>query len=256
MPGLMQILEGEFTDDTLDRYYPNDPMLNRGTMFGYDFSKPFCFPEQNAPETADVIFNLVEGGDNADVFGASIGFSGGGFVFPGTSGHHVSLADQGNMTDEDNDFLIHTWCKQTTATYSASDVQALIGRAANLSGNCQWIMYMNGRIPTLVVANASVNAIYVAITPNDLDVPVLLSMSYEAGVLKFWRNGALVGTHATVVVSPLNDPAEDTLIGAASSFNYFKGTIYRVWAENLTESGKSVAAQVAKEYSLNVSRFT
>lgn len=257
MNGLIQKLQGEFTDDTLPRYYPKDNMLNKGTIFMFDFSKDTCYLSQ-APTVANgtVLKNLVDGAPDATVAaGTGISYTAGkGFKFNDTTaavnlGLNYDLNALGNVN-----VLLNCWVKLPGgAEENTNQYQRIIGRNGQTNANTYQLGMDTGQLGNRVrVSAANGTVIQSRGTSNvqPLDTVLCLSGLFETNTLRFFINNVEQGA-GLALTGPLFPFVASWIAG-----QWAKGTIYRFSLENLTASGNSGVAQVAAEYARNTGKFS
>lgn len=271
---LITHLSNAFTDTTIAKLY-REPLFNNGSLYAFDFLDAYCNPHPVGNLSKDLVFkNLIAG--RGDAVSRISSAQNGGFINNTGSGLTVNFLNAAIsfglthvLNTSNNAFLVIIWFK---ADATGANNSVVLTHGSNAFANQQFMIVSNnvGNTVTTTVGSYGPS---VTCTTNAVRQ---VALSWEAGTLKTYINGALVATN-TIAATTLPVPVAslDEGIGhygfnvtdynsIGTGYNAFKGTYYRAYKENLTvsaaESGLTVSqqalAQVQADYAANSTRFT
>ncbi|MEO6283676.1 MAG: LamG-like jellyroll fold domain-containing protein [Dyadobacter sp.] len=256
--GLLQKLPATVTDDTMDRYYPNDAALTKGHLFLFDPSNPICYPTQatSMPNLTQLV-NLVAGGPNAQCFTATfMTYTGGkGIKFTEATGQ-ISMGTGYDIGALGNvNFALSVWLTLPSGgEENTNPFSKLLGRYSSTTvPNLQSGLDSGtaGKRPRFTAGTSSSSGTSPKTTDITLGVVHHLMGVFENNTMLFYVDGVAQGS-PVALTGPLASPAgQSWLIGT-----WLKGTVFRWSLENLTISGRTGSTAVADEYAKNVGRYS
>lgn len=270
MTTVVERLASNFTDATLPKLY-KDPLLNSGSLFLFDFLNPYTNPLADGAIASGAAFkNLVEGGADATITGAGMAnlagkkgldlTAGGGLLGLGIGRYNQAPAAPPLAAQRD--FLVIFWHKLPNAGFNATAYRPFFQLTTGNANVAQWIFDggPDGKTPRATIGyttNGPGGETRLIASGTGQGAPQQLAIRWKAGQIFFYVNGAL--SSASGVTANIN-----TLFDAATAqVNVppdYKGTVYRIYEEDLTISGQLTEAQalarVKADYDLNIARFT
>ncbi|GAB3973865.1 hypothetical protein GCM10028806_28620 [Spirosoma terrae] len=254
--GLLIQLPGVFTvnpgDPVLPKFYPNDSLLNEGSLFLFDAANPAGYPSQAANlVNGTTLFNLFTTSPNATLNGTAVySPTTGGLVLGSNS--NIQLGNNYNLATLNNPgFLAIIWIKQLVA---ASAFTALLRRGTTTTtGNMQYLIDLgaDGQSPRGYIGGASTSAT-ISLGAHSLNAVHQLAIARQGNTVYGFRNGVQVysGGFGDTYANP---NVTQVTIGAGTMAG---ASIFRTYMENLNVSGKTSLAQVQADYVSNVGRFS
>jgi len=252
-------LAGEFSDDALPRYYPNDGSLTKGHKFMFDMKNLITYPAQAAQVGSTTLLkNLVTGGPDAQVVGSTYMTytAGGGLKLTQANGGvdmgagNYDIGALGNIN-----FVYGAWVMfPTGAEENTTSFQTILGKSiSTAAGNIQTLIDsgLSGKRPRGSAGNASTVQFSSKTTDISLGVVHHLACVVENNTVQLYVDGIAQGA-PTAIAGPLASPA----VNWRACYSWAKGTIYRWYLESLTDSGRTGAAAVADEYAKNTGRYS
>ena len=257
-----------FTDTKMKRMY-GEPILNEGSMYLFDFVNPVSNPNPDGALAGGATFrNLVDGGADA-VYTPPTGgnsatisiASAAGKAGIVSSGQTAAIATPPLITLGAPQAAIGTdeitailWMKTSGNPFQGIPV-LLDGVTANPGAGLIQYAYTlyaasgtNG--PTIQAGTRLGGSTLVGPTaPGAPDKVRQLAMSMVGGTVKIYSNAALVAT-----LSGAANPIAATSVAPRLDLSV-PSTIYRVYGERLTLSGRSALAAIQADYALNSGRF-
>jgi hypothetical protein len=241
------------TDNTLQKFYPNDGILTVGSKFLLDAGKKACYPAQaaNLPG-GTVLKNLVDGGPDA-IVQDGLTFDNGAFVFAG--GRLLLGTSYGLVAAGNPDALWIIWVKLGDST---AGFQGLLQRAeltTPTKAEFNIDLGNDGALARGTVwesSGAGVGA-QKAINRNQV---VQIALVIQGGKLAQWINA--VKNDEKAFAKPYATPEQNYPVvigGGYGGFSPFTGKVYRAYHENLTTSGRSAADVITMDYAGNSARF-
>lgn len=256
-----------FTDANLAKLYA-DPILNKGSMYLFDFVNPIGNPNPDGALGAGATFkNFVDGGadavyvpatgGNSATIGISNAANKAGIVSTGQTGNiatppTITLGNPTAAIGADEALMI-LWLKTNGNAFQGGSFLIDGFDIAPAAGQIYWAysIYEAVNAQSLQAGTRISGAGIVGptIVANKPGVVRQIAMSVSAGTIKIYENGALVGTQSGGANPiPATGVAPRLLMAGA-------GTFYRAYMERLTLSGRSALAAVQADYALNSARF-
>lgn len=274
-------LDQEFTDNSLPFLYP-DAIMNKGSLFLFDFTNKNCWDPSTAITNNAVIKNLVEGAPTAKLnINSSTDFSfikNKGFKYADDKNTISSNILVGNGTDlfqSENDFAISIWVTAPTPQVSLNQAASRLfskqkdynsdngknnkGLVINLESNSNQSTTTSrfgskiGGSPDATNLNINLSRVTGLFNLTVAKVGSTVYM-YEGGILK----GSYAYTSSFVNASPIQigRPLDGISGGLFSAANTLIGaTFHRIYAEDLTLSKRKIEDLVSAEYNQNYSKF-
>lgn len=250
-----------------------DPLVRRGTLLLWDFARPAGYPAQvnPTPNPADqmhaneTVVNLANATQMSQLYGEIAGVTyKRGFVMSGTA----AVVVQGpNVQAGQGSFVIIAW-----ATLQQIEGQqffaAIAGQAVGTNGDQaknSWVIHLgaDGVSPTLLLWNPQTTdgdnwGMNLGAQAGLHQVAYVLDAA--AHTLTGYLDGAQVMQHAPMPTKFTGLRSTSLGIGmgnwnAAPSQNAFRGTLHRLFFENLSISGRSGADVVQADWEANHGRF-
>lgn len=254
------------TDGSLPQLGGPDPILKTGSMFLFDFRKKSCWPSQLKPAAEAQITNLVKNADGtsappAIVKGINMNFANGGMVFPGASNSCITLGDTYNQAGKASpSFVISVFLKIDSSKTDAYQRIFGIGTSTNKGLDTTVQFNMDSGVVGSKKPRASVGSASATVDPITsettaeiaLDTTIQLAMSYVNKRVRIFVNGVFVFSRGVDLAAPLADPLLRELYLGNSNW---KGTMFRIYGEDLSVSGATDTAVVAAEYAANKDTF-
>ena len=269
--GISLKITGSFTDSSLP-VVGYDAMLNGGTKFLMDLANPNLYPAQNATFVGAI--NGVPGGETITKVGGggtAPTFSGGGYYLPSGAGGTPGLRsatgsgcpyDLTKFPDTD-EWLFTLWYKQSQAA-TDGNTRNLFGIADAASGAAQQF----GITDTYASANGIINLRVAGVSLTGVcsgpvvgigQVAIHMRSDASNRYLTCYRDGARVNQVTTPKVAFLALSSGALYVANAVSLSGVsvptERTFYRASVENITQSQRDPAQQVAKDFALNTGRF-
>lgn len=252
MPSIIERLSIAQTDATRVKMY-RDPVINKGTLFLFDFLDAYCNPAADGAIAAGAVFkNLVPGGPDgvaATAGAAYLANANGkaGLVFGGAGSGAFSGIDLGTAVANigSDEFIVCTWSKEPTVSPATGFVPILAKQATGNNGLFIVNAGANGNSPFVNLGTSGGGS---GVTTGQ-GAPRHIGAHYKPGQGRIFVNGVLTATvGAPAVMSDYS--ANPTRFGSS----YYKGTIYRGMMEDITVSGASPDAQILADYNRGVAR--
>lgn len=250
-----------FTDTTLPKLY-RDPILNAGSKFLFDFLSAYSNPNADGAVADGAVFkNLVDGGADAVLAAGGggntvtqlAGRAGLSFTAAGGNGRYIDIGAGYDFFASQHSFLVCFWDKQPSSGYnSAVSYNTILTRTDNNANTSEfWLdMGTDGKTPRGAVGSGSNSPVASGASGQGQGAVRQVALAWSAGTGSFFINGSVVA---------MNSNFPTTLLDKSTShiklFGGHVATMYRVWAEDLTVSGKSAASQVALDWAKNAARF-
>jgi hypothetical protein len=257
-----------FTDASLARLYL-DPILNKGSMYLFDFSNPLSNPNPDGALAGGATFkNLVDGGADGVYTPATGGNSATisvanaagktGLVSSGQTGAIalpplVTLGAPGAAIGTD-EFLAILWMKTTGNPFQGVPVLLDGTPASPGAGLIQYAYTLYAAPGTggpTIQAGTRIGggALQGPALPGAPGAVRQIALSMVGGTTRVYSNGALVGSLAGTA-----NPIAATGVSPRLDLSV-PSTMYRAYAERLTLSGRTALAAVQADYALNNGRF-
>jgi hypothetical protein len=243
-----------------------DSLIQAGSQFLLDFLDSYCNANADGAVAAGATFaNLVNDGRVATAAGSGIQNLTGkaGLSMPGTSnsvGVSVGPAGAYDLHATNPEILLIAWLKTPASGYVSTAYQPLFYLSGSNANASQWWMDMgsDGKTPRAAAGLGASSPALAATSGYNLGAVTQLALHWTpaTGAAELWGNGAMLAN------TPNAFPTTMQNASAISPFlsGGYKGTIYRLYLENITASlaagGQTAAQQIAADYAANASRFT
>jgi hypothetical protein len=255
-----------FTDATIAKLYL-DPVLNKGSMYLFDFLNPTSNPNPDGVLASGATFrNLVDGGADGVYAAATGGNSASiGISNAANKGGIVSTGQTGNIATSptitlgaptaaigSDEALIILWLKTNGNSYIGGSYLIDGLDVAPAAGQLFWAYSIYAAVNAQTIqagtrmSGAGIIGPTVAAKPGAVRQ---IGLSISGGMTRIYENGALAGAMAGAANPiPATGMSPRLLMNGA-------GTFYRAYMERLTLSGRSALAAVQADYALNNARF-
>ena len=262
MSSITHIAPAAFTDPNKVKLYL-DPVMNKGSVFLFDFLNPMSNPNPDDAVVADgtTYKNLVEGGGDGvfqqlgsgypvRALAGKQGLQTAGQTGGNSLSANLSLGNPAPTADKA--FMASLWFKSNGVAVAGTG--HLLGDAVAVNGatgTTQWAWSLfAGEADTAQASQRLVGATALTAGPGPASKAVRqLALSWNAGQLTFYINGAVVASVAGIP-SPIGATGRSPFIAFQRP-----GTYYRAYMERLDLSGRSALAAVQAEYAANNARF-
>lgn len=250
-------LSETFTDESLP-LLTRDALINPGSMYLYDFLDPWCNPHADGPLDGTAVFrDLIDNGATASI--TSGGFSSlagpSGIASSGVPGAlHLGASGAYDLAPLNAEFVIIFWIKTPASGFAETPYQRLFTMGSETAGNAaQWYVDTGGDGRTYrfqyglgsMVANQQIAGQNAGVARQ-----YAFHVRPASGLLAVYVDG----TVQTQVA-----PGAFTLQSANGLQPHINGgwigTIYRIYQENLSLSGRSAREQIVADYTMNAARF-
>ena len=257
---IIERLSTTLTDLTLPKLY-RDPIMNNGSKFLFDFCNPYCNPNPDAALTASMTFNnLLDAGPAATIVGG-VGLANAagkaGVTFSGGQGStNINLGTAYDLHATNDEFILIYWDKESASGYNSGGY--IPGPYLSLTSDAnhaQWYFDYGADGKTIrasVGTSSGSGGVSVpAASGLGQGAPRQIALHWKStGLLELYVNGALQGSSLSAPTT-LPNAATDSIVFP----NYYVGTLYRLYQEDLTVSGLSAASQILADYNSNAGRF-
>lgn len=247
-----------FTGAAKPKLY-REPLINAGTLYCYDFLDPYTNPGADGVFLAGTALNSLGPAAGTGTVTGSAGIANlagkAGLSMPGAGGGTVSIGSNGqyDLSSTNAEFLVILWLK-LPADYLTTNYLPVAHNSTGATNPAQWWLDLDwgGKTPRFSVGTGA--------GAYSLSAGASLTVGAPAQVAMRWKSTGLMEVHINAALSSAVATAgPKTLQSAATTVpklrSDIKGTIYRLYQENLSISGKSAAAQIAADYAANVGRF-
>lgn len=259
-----KVKDKEFSASGL-RVLELDAVITPGTIFCYDLADPNSWPSQASPCADDTVFNLVEGGDNALIGASSNKLTWDGYGFDGfdlSGSENILLPTAAKLESNTGGFIVAVWLN--ALGQPQAEAGNVFGYLYNSSG--PWGCYYSNPNYIFIINGESVALPSSALQNGPHQIGLAWSQNGDGSYQKeLFLDGALVHSSLSAydsIQSPSTLPNHAVIgdsSGSTGKNNWWHGSIYRFWMEDLSVADATDSANVAEwlayDWSENDGRF-
>lgn len=242
----------------LPKFYP-DAVMDESSVFVFDAMDTACWPSQGNTTNTSRLNNLVSGGAVGAFNFVSTFVENKGFTFTTNQSEQVVLPAAAKLTGYNGGFAAAVWISHETQTQSNNSVFGWYhpigngGYGLRCLNDASYVAVCDGKSFTLSPT-----------APDAIRQVVVARVIDENGnfFAAFYRNGIrlnLVAT-ASTFVQPSTVPASviagDVALVSGGDSGRWSGKIGRTWFNKQTYTVDQMDALVARDWSMNSSRYT
>lgn len=253
-------LAGAFSDSTMSKLV-RDKAITKGTRLLFDFKSSYSNPNADGTMTLGAPFvNVVDGAPGASIGGsATYAFinnrgTTGGIKAPGAAGngHVIGLGNTYSLHAGSHSFIALAWvkCPSDAVANSYQSIFQLIG-ASNQNTMFSIDTGADGKSPRVVANNQNNAPIFNAIPGFTAGAVHQIGVSWQPGFVDVILDGVVVLSFANVNMTLLDLSSYNmTALTARQST-----TLYRLFLEDLSVSGRSPTAAASADFLSASGRF-